>query len=52
MVKDNRAFCKYICPVTVFLKLMSYFSLLRENVIRTSAYLNWLAGAAKKFTYI
>lgn len=29
MFKDNRAFCKYICPVTVFLKPMSYFSLLR-----------------------
>lgn len=27
--KDNRAFCKYICPVTVFLKPMSYFSLIR-----------------------
>ncbi|MCI8526373.1 MAG: 4Fe-4S dicluster domain-containing protein [Oscillospiraceae bacterium] len=27
--QDNRAFCKYICPVTVFLKPMSYFSLLR-----------------------
>ena len=27
--KDNRAFCKYICPVTVFLKPMSHFSLLR-----------------------
>ncbi len=27
--KDNRAFCKYICPVTVFLKLGSRFSLLR-----------------------
>ena len=27
--RDNRAFCKYICPVTVFLKPMSYFSLLR-----------------------
>lgn len=27
--KDNRAFCKYICPVTVFLKPMSYFSLMR-----------------------
>ncbi len=25
--KDNRAFCKYICPITVFLKPMSYFSL-------------------------
>lgn len=29
--KDNRAFCKYICPVTVFLKPMSYFSLLRVH---------------------
>lgn len=28
-LKDNRAFCKYICPVTVFLKPASYFSLLR-----------------------
>lgn len=27
--KDNRAFCKYLCPVTVFLKPMSYFSLIR-----------------------
>ena len=27
--KDNRAFCKYICPVTVFLKPMSYFSVIR-----------------------
>ena len=27
--KDNRAFCKYICPITMFLKPMSYFSLLR-----------------------
>ena len=28
-LKDNRAFCKYICPITVFLKPASYFSLLR-----------------------
>lgn len=27
--KDNRAFCKYICPVAVFLKPASYFALLR-----------------------
>lgn len=27
--KDNRAFCKYICPIAVFLKPASYFSLLR-----------------------
>jgi len=27
--KDNRAFCKYLCPVTVFLKPASFFSLLR-----------------------
>ena len=27
--KDNRAFCKYLCPITTFLKPMSYFSLWR-----------------------
>jgi ferredoxin-type protein NapH len=27
--KDNREFCKYVCPVTVFLKPMSYFALIR-----------------------
>lgn len=27
--QDNRAFCKYVCPITVFLKPMSYFSLTR-----------------------
>ena len=29
VLKDNRAFCKYVCPVTVFLKPASYFSLIR-----------------------
>ena len=28
-LKDNRAFCKYICPITIFLKPMSYFTMLR-----------------------
>lgn len=28
-LKDNRSFCKYICPITVFLKPMSYFSYFR-----------------------
>ena len=27
--KDNRAFCKYVCPITVFLKPMSRFALPR-----------------------
>ncbi len=27
--QDNRAFCKYICPITVFLKPASYYALLR-----------------------
>lgn len=27
--KDNRAFCKYICPITIFLKPISYFSVNR-----------------------
>ena len=30
--KDNRAFCKYLCPITVFLKPASYFSLYRIKV--------------------
>ncbi len=30
--RDNRAFCKYICPITLFLKPMSYFSLFRIKV--------------------
>ena len=29
LFRDNRAFCKYLCPITVFLKPMSYFSLVR-----------------------
>ena len=35
LFKDNRAFCKYICPVTVFLKPMSYFSLVRIHCDKT-----------------
>ncbi len=30
--KDNRAFCKYLCPVAVFLKPASYFSMTRIKV--------------------
>lgn len=29
LFQDNRAFCKYICPITIFLKLMSCFSFIR-----------------------
>lgn len=29
LFRDNRAFCKYLCPITVFLKPMSYFARLR-----------------------
>ena len=32
VLKDNRAFCKYVCPITVFLKATSYFSYLRVTV--------------------
>lgn len=32
ILKDNRAFCKYICPITLFLKLSSYYSILRVTV--------------------
>ena len=30
--RDNRAFCKYLCPVTVFLKPASYFARMRVRV--------------------
>lgn len=33
--KDNRAFCKYICPITVFLKPASYFALMRIKCDRS-----------------
>ncbi len=29
---DNRAFCKYICPITIFLKLASRFAWMRVRV--------------------
>lgn len=32
LFRDNRAFCKYICPIAVFLKISSYFALLRVTV--------------------
>lgn len=33
-LKDNRAFCKYLCPVTVFLKPMSYPARIRVTCDR------------------
>lgn len=30
--KDNRAFCKYFCPITTFLKPCSYYSIMRVKV--------------------
>lgn len=32
VLKDNRAFCKYICPIAVFLKPATYFSMSRVKV--------------------
>jgi polyferredoxin len=32
LFKDNRAFCKYFCPITVFLKPASYFALSRRKI--------------------
>ena len=33
--KDNRAFCKYVCPASVFLRLFSRFSFLRVKCDHT-----------------
>lgn len=32
MLKDNRAFCKYLCPITTFLKVGSRFSLMKVAI--------------------
>lgn len=32
LLKDNRAFCKYLCPIPVFMKLFSGFSLLKVEI--------------------
>ena len=32
ILKDNRAFCKYICPIPTFLKITSRFSLLKLKI--------------------
>lgn len=45
LFQDNRAFCKYLCPITVFLKPMSYFSLTR---VRVNEDLCTKCGACKK----
>jgi ferredoxin-type protein NapH len=34
ILKDNRAFCKYMCPITLFLKIGSRFSLLKIKTIK------------------
>lgn len=45
--RDNRAFCKYICPVTIFLKPMSYFSLFRIKVEKEKCIEECPKGALK-----
>jgi polyferredoxin len=32
LLKDNRAFCKYVCPIPVPMKILSRFSLLKQQV--------------------
>lgn len=36
MFKDNRAFCKYVCPVAVLLKLGNLFSLVRVKPLSSA----------------
>lgn len=38
-LKDNRAFCKYLCPVTVFLKPMSIFHFYVSIVTRVNVFI-------------
>jgi len=39
-LQDNRAFCKYLCPITVFLKATSRLSLLKID----GSKLDWSNG--------
>ena len=32
LLKDNRAFCKYACPIPIFQKVLSRFSLMKQNI--------------------
>jgi polyferredoxin len=32
ILKDNRAFCKYVCPITVLMKIGSRFSFMKINI--------------------
>ena len=32
VLRDNRAFCKYICPIPVTMKMLSRFSLLKQQI--------------------
>jgi len=32
VLKDNRAFCKYICPIPIPMKILSRFSLLKQQI--------------------
>lgn len=32
ILKDNRAFCKYVCPIPVFMKIGSRFSILKMSI--------------------
>lgn len=36
VLKDNRAFCKYLCPIVVFFKIGARFSLLKVKKINNS----------------
>lgn len=45
VLKDNRAFCKYVCPITVFLRPASYFALMR---VKTDASKCVSCGKCKK----
>ncbi len=32
VLKDNRAFCKYLCPIPVFMKITSGFAVLKQKI--------------------
>lgn len=51
VLKDNRAFCKYVCPVAVLLKIGARFSMLRIAVMPRSAMIAGRVRVAVRWTF-
>ena len=50
VLKDNRAVCKYVCPIPVFQKIGSRFSLMKINIKRENTWSALLANGRVRWT--